>query len=91
MENKLFIIDSPVLFWILNEYYLYLFVSERIYEAGSARAEEEARFGDQAAPEELEAEGNAHQEAVQGHLQDPDPAVQGSKGAGNKSAYFPIL
>jgi len=49
-----------------------LFVSERVHEASATRAEEETRFGDQAAPEELEAEGDAHQEAVQGYLQDSD-------------------
>jgi hypothetical protein len=39
-------------------------------------------LGDQAAPEEPEAKGDADPETVQGHLQDPDPAVQGSQGSG---------
>ena len=59
------------------------FLAERVHEAGPARAEEETRAGDQAAPEEPQAEGDAHQEAVQGHLQDPDPAIQGSQGSGS--------
>ncbi len=48
------------------------FSSERVHEASPAWVEEEACPGDQAAPEELETEGNAHQETVQGHLQDSD-------------------
>ena len=58
------------------------FFAEWVHEASPARVEEEARPGDQAAPEELETEGNAHQETVQGHLQDSDQAVQGSQGSG---------
>ncbi len=54
----------------------------RVHEAIPARAEEEARPGDQAAAQELKAEGDPHQEAVQGHLQDTDQAVQGAQGPG---------
>jgi hypothetical protein len=57
-------------------------VAGRVHEAIPARAEEEARPGDQAAAQELKAEGDPHQEAVQGHLQDTDQAVQGAQGPG---------
>ena len=57
-------------------------IAGRVHEAIPARAEEEARPGDQAAAQELKAEGDPHQEAVQGHLQDTDQAVQGAQGPG---------
>ncbi len=57
-------------------------VAGRVHEAVTARAEEEARPGDQAAAQELKAEGDPHPEAVQGHLQDTDQAVQGAQGPG---------
>jgi hypothetical protein len=63
----------------------------RVHEAVPARAEEEARPGDQAAAQELKAEGDPHQEAVQGHLQDTDQAVQGAQGPGASATFCVFL
>ena len=63
----------------------------RVHEAVPARAEEEARPRDQTAAKELKAEGDPHQEAVQGHLQDTDQAVQGTQGSGTTVLLLSLL
>ena len=54
----------------------------RVHAALAAGAEEEARAGAEAAAQEPQAEGGHDPEAVPGHVQDPDEAVQGAQGAG---------
>ena len=60
-----------------------------VYEAVAAGAEEETCPRTEAATEELKAEGDLDQEAIPGHLQDPDEAVQGAQGPGNWTTPAP--